>query len=123
MYTISRWLFQPDTEKLNAIITKTALFISRQGGQMEILIKAKQANNPQFSFLSIDSLLHPYYRLVLDSIKNGTYNPEKQSNVKMDEGEEDNEESEDEDSESYLHPSLASSFMKIEAVSINYYYY
>lgn len=68
----------PDTQKLNAIITKTALFISRQGGQMEILIKAKQANNPQFSFLSIDGPLHQYYRFILEAIKSGKYNPEKQ---------------------------------------------
>lgn len=45
---------------------------------MEILIKAKQANNPQFSFLSIDGALHPYYRIVLEAIKSGKYNPEKQ---------------------------------------------
>lgn len=45
---------------------------------MEILIKAKQANNPQFSFLSIDGRLHPYYRYILDAIKSGKYNPEKQ---------------------------------------------
>ena len=45
---------------------------------MEILIKAKQANNPQFSFLSIDGRLHQYYRCILDAIKSGKYNPEKQ---------------------------------------------
>lgn len=45
---------------------------------MEILIKAKQANNPQFAFLSIDGPLHQYYRYVLDAIKSGKYNPEKQ---------------------------------------------
>lgn len=45
---------------------------------MEILIKAKQANNPQFAFLSIDGPLHQYYRNVLDAIKSGKYNPEKQ---------------------------------------------
>lgn len=44
---------------------------------MEILIKAKQANNPQFSFLSIDGPLHPYYKIVLEAIKAGKYNPEK----------------------------------------------
>lgn len=70
--------FQPETQKLNAIIIKTALFISRQGGQMEVLIKAKQANNQQFSFLSIDGELHPYYKHVLEAIKSGKYNPEKQ---------------------------------------------
>lgn len=45
---------------------------------MEILIKAKQSNNPQFSFLSIDGVLHPYYKLVLEAIKSGKYNPDKQ---------------------------------------------
>lgn len=45
---------------------------------MEILIKTKQANNPQFAFLSIDGPLHQYYRYVLDAIKSGKYNPEKQ---------------------------------------------
>ncbi|XP_043797328.1 splicing factor, suppressor of white-apricot homolog isoform X3 [Apis laboriosa] len=102
----------PETQKLNAIITKTALFISRQGGQMEILIKAKQANNPQFSFLSIDGRLHQYYRCILDAIKSGKYNPEKQPEKEESEQEEG---SSDQDDEPYLHPSLASSFTKIEA--------
>ncbi|XP_012136399.1 suppressor of white-apricot isoform X2 [Megachile rotundata] len=103
----------PETQKLNAIITKTALFISRQGGQMEILIKAKQANNPQFSFLSIDGPLHRYYRYVLDAIKSGKYNPEKQP--EKEEESEPEEGSSDQDDEPYLHPSLAPSFTKIEA--------
>lgn len=63
---------------MSAIITKTALFISQHGSQLEILIKTKQANNPQFAFLSIDEPLHQYYKFVLDAIKNGKYNPEKQ---------------------------------------------
>ncbi|XP_044002350.1 splicing factor, suppressor of white-apricot homolog isoform X2 [Aphidius gifuensis] len=100
----------PDTQKLNAIITKTATFISRQGSQMEILIKAKQSNNPQFSFLSIDGALNPYYKLVLEAIKNGKYNPDKEPDKK----ESESEESDDGD-ESYLHPSLASSLSKVEA--------
>ncbi|XP_046835580.1 splicing factor, suppressor of white-apricot homolog isoform X3 [Vespa crabro] len=101
----------PETQKLNAIITKTALFISRQGGQMEILLKAKQANNPQFSFLSIDEPLHPYYKFVLEAIKTGKYNPEKQPEKEESEPEEES----DEDDQPYLHPSLAPSFAKVEA--------
>ena len=66
---------QPDSVKLNAIIEKTALFISQQGAQMEILLKMKQANNPQFQFLSFDSSLHPYYRHLLMAIKTGRYRP------------------------------------------------
>lgn len=45
---------------------------------MEVLIKAKQANNPQFAFLSVDGALNPYYKLVLEAIKSEQYNPEKQ---------------------------------------------
>ncbi|XP_043489382.1 splicing factor, suppressor of white-apricot homolog isoform X2 [Polistes fuscatus] len=101
----------PETQKLNAIITKTALFISRQGGQMEILLKAKQANNPQFSFLSIGEPLHPYYKFVLEAIKTGKYNPEKQPEKEESEPEEES----DEDDQPYLHPSLAPSFAKVEA--------
>ncbi|XP_012266372.2 splicing factor, suppressor of white-apricot homolog isoform X2 [Athalia rosae] len=101
----------PETQKLNAIITKTALFISQQGGQMEILIKAKQSNNPQFSFLSIDGALHPYYRHVLAAIKDGKYNPDKQPEKEQSETEDDS----DDDDEPYLHPSLAPSFSKVES--------
>ncbi|XP_019698836.1 splicing factor, suppressor of white-apricot homolog isoform X2 [Harpegnathos saltator] len=108
---IPEGIILPETQKLNAIITKTALFISRQGSQMEILIKAKQANNPQFAFLSIDGPLHQYYRYVLDAIKSGKYNPEKQPEKEESEPEEES----DADDEPYLHPSLAPSFTKIEA--------
>ncbi|XP_024884611.1 splicing factor, suppressor of white-apricot homolog isoform X2 [Temnothorax curvispinosus] len=101
----------PETQKLNAIIMKTALFISQHGSQLEILIKTKQANNPQFAFLSIDEPLHQYYKYVLDAIKSGKYNPEKQPEKEESEPEEES----DQDDEPYLHPSLASSLTKIEA--------
>lgn len=45
---------------------------------MEILIRTKQSNNPQFSFLSIDGELHPYYKLLLEAIKTGKINPDQQ---------------------------------------------
>ncbi|XP_014213562.1 splicing factor, suppressor of white-apricot homolog isoform X2 [Copidosoma floridanum] len=114
----------PETQKLNAIIVKTALFISHQGGQMEVLIKTKQADNPQFSFLSIDGELYPYYKHLLQAIKSGKYNPEKQPDKEEPAPEEEAEEEQsDDDDEPYLHPSLVSS-LKIEAApsipSINY---
>lgn len=59
--------------KLNAIIEKTAKFISTQGPQMEILIKAKQSNNPQFEFLNQNNRVNKYYKHVLNAMKNGFY--------------------------------------------------
>lgn len=66
---------QPETLKQHAIIEKTARFIATQGAQMEILIKAKQANNAQFDFLSQGGQLQPYYRHLLAAIKQGKYAP------------------------------------------------
>jgi hypothetical protein len=63
----------PPTIKLNQIIEKTAKFISTQGAQMEILLKTKQAGNPQFNFLNHDGQYNPYYRHILMLMKNNTY--------------------------------------------------
>lgn len=40
---------------------------------MEILIKAKQADNPQFNFMNQNDPLYKYYRHILSAIKNGRY--------------------------------------------------
>lgn len=40
---------------------------------MEILIKAKQSNNPQFEFLNQNSRLNKFYKHTLQSIKDGAY--------------------------------------------------
>lgn len=40
---------------------------------MEILIKAKQSNNPQFEFLNRNSRLNRFYKHMLECMKNGTY--------------------------------------------------
>lgn len=63
----------PETQKQQAVIEKTAKFISSQGLQMEILLKAKQSNNPLFSFLIHDDKLFPYYKHMLDAMKNNVY--------------------------------------------------
>ena len=58
------------------------MFISNQGPQMEILLKMKQAGNPQFNFLSFDDPLHSYYRHLLMAIKGGRYKPDLESTNK-----------------------------------------
>lgn len=40
---------------------------------MEILIKAKQANNPLFDFLNQSGRLNPFYKHTLQAMKDGNY--------------------------------------------------
>ncbi|XP_053617611.1 protein suppressor of white apricot isoform X2 [Plodia interpunctella] len=95
-------IVMPETEKQNAIIEKTAKFIASQGAQMEILIKTKQTDNPQFKFLNRDSVLHPYYTALTALVKAGKW-PEKEPEVVEEKPPEPDE---------YLHPSLASTIIE-----------
>jgi len=63
--------------KAHAIIEKTALFISKQGVQMEIMMKAKQKDNPQFQFLGYEDELNPYYQHLVKIMRSGRYVPAK----------------------------------------------
>ncbi|XP_058062518.1 protein suppressor of white apricot-like isoform X2 [Anopheles bellator] len=63
----------PETMKEHAIIEKTAKFIASQDVQMEILLKTKQSNNPQFNFLNQSSHLFRYYRHVLLAFRTNQY--------------------------------------------------
>lgn len=63
----------PPSLKLNQIMEKTAKFISSQGLQMEILLKTKQAGNPQFEFLNHNGQFNRYYKHILGMMKAGTY--------------------------------------------------
>ncbi|XP_053213350.1 splicing factor, suppressor of white-apricot homolog [Panonychus citri] len=94
----------PSSFRMHNLIEKTALFISKHGSQMEILVKAKQAKNPQFDFLEFDSPLNKYYKHLVSSMKSGDYlsNLERQN---------DSGGSDDEDH--YLHPSLLGSAAKV----------
>ncbi|KAE8713692.1 65-kDa microtubule-associated protein 1-like [Hibiscus syriacus] len=56
----------PPTEKLHQIIARTALFVSKHGGQSEIVLRVKQGDNPTFGFLMPDHPLHPYFRFLVD---------------------------------------------------------
>lgn len=103
----------PPTQKLARIIEKTANFISSQGTQMEIIVKAKQANNPMFQFLHFDTALHPFYRHVLAAIRNGNYVVPTEDPVENDdrgESAKSNGHVNESDSEgdNYLHPLLQS---------------
>ncbi|CAL8320741.1 unnamed protein product [Lota lota] len=93
----------PATSKTHAIIERTANFVSQQGAQFEIVLKAKQSGNSQFDFLRFDHYLNPYYKHILRAMKEGRYTPT------ADKPEPDQDSSEDSDSDgdgSYLHPSL-----------------
>lgn len=102
---------------MQAIIERTAVFVDKQGKQMEILVKAKQSGNPQFDFLLMDNWLNPYYKHVLKYITEGKYVPEipKPPSVQTQEEtkESDTDESEDDsDGEYELHPLLQASLHK-----------
>jgi hypothetical protein len=63
MYQLN--LYQPSDNRIDEIIERTAKFInSSTDPQMEIVIQAKQSNNPSFSFLNKDDPLYLYYKHV-----------------------------------------------------------
>ena len=63
------------------MIEKTASFVSNSGLQMEIVLKTKQAKNPQFDFLKYDHYLNPYYRHLTAMIRSGKYQPNLDANL------------------------------------------
>ncbi|CAN6445362.1 unnamed protein product [Victoria cruziana] len=56
----------PPSEKLHQIMSRTALFVGKHGGQSEIILRVKQGDNPTFGFLMPDHNLHPYFRFLVD---------------------------------------------------------
>lgn len=82
----------PPTVKLNQIMEKTAKFISSQGIQMEILLKTKQAANPQFNFLNHNGQYNSYYKHILAMMKAGTY---PWQDTKVDKSEENSQDSDE----------------------------
>ncbi|CAF1047243.1 unnamed protein product [Adineta steineri] len=108
----------PESIKLNAVIEKTAGFVSTSGLQMEIVLKTKQANNPQFDFLKYDHYLNPYYRHLIIMIKSGKYRPNVDNNSNTNSQkkksnkngiDQNSSHDEDETGDSYLHPLLRGS--------------
>lgn len=70
----------PEFDRQAAIIEKTAIFIARNNAQMEIILKTKQSNNPQFKFLNYDDKLNPFYKELVKLIKLGRYIPKHRPN-------------------------------------------
>ncbi|GIY09619.1 hypothetical protein CEXT_122111 [Caerostris extrusa] len=98
--TVPKGMEVPSNMKIHTIIEKTAVFVSQQGGQMEIIIKMKQGTNPLFAFMNLDNPLYPYYKHLVKVIKSGAYKPIPTERKTK---------SEDEDDDGhYLHPSLMS---------------
>ncbi|TRY77897.1 hypothetical protein TCAL_08112 [Tigriopus californicus] len=61
---------QPTLRQLANCIEKTSEFIVKQGAQMEILMRAKEANNPLFQFLNPENPYHAIYKEVFTKKKN-----------------------------------------------------
>jgi len=101
---IPKGVIVPETRKMQSIIEKTAMFISKQTGQMEIVLKTKQSGNPQFNFLNFDDYMNPYYKFVLGKIKEGVFTPKDEEKIVEEKKEEietkkdENDSNEDDDS-------------------------
>ncbi|XP_053376315.1 splicing factor, suppressor of white-apricot homolog isoform X2 [Mercenaria mercenaria] len=94
----------PSTVKENAIIEKTAKFIAEHGVQMEIVMKTKQSNNPQFQFMHFENILHPYYKHLVKMIKTKKYIPKSPAKEERDAHNDSGEG--DDGGHGYLHPTL-----------------
>ncbi|XP_043691092.1 splicing factor, suppressor of white-apricot homolog isoform X2 [Telopea speciosissima] len=69
-FTVPESLLQnlPPTENVHQIIARTAIFVSKHGGQSEIVLRVKQWDNPTFGFLRPNHHLHAYFRFLIDHV-------------------------------------------------------
>ena len=65
----------PSLRTLANVLEKTAEFIAKNGAQMEILMRAKEAGNLKFQFLNPDNPYHPIYKQVLEKKRERNKNP------------------------------------------------
>lgn len=70
----------PHTQRQFDVLERTACFLAQQDAQMEILLRAKQANNPWMLFLNLGHRLHPLYLHIKALAKAGKYAPPQQRN-------------------------------------------
>ena len=47
------------------VMLNTSRFVAEAGGQAELVLRVRQATNPNFAFLKPDHRLHPYFRWLL----------------------------------------------------------
>ncbi|XP_054796951.1 uncharacterized protein LOC129302245 isoform X2 [Prosopis cineraria] len=81
----------PPNEKVHQIIARTAMFVSKHGGQSEIILRVKQGDNPTFGFLMPDHHLHAYFRFLVDhqellkpGVDDGNSSGDKNDNQELD---------------------------------------
>ena len=65
----------PSLKTLANVLEKTTEFIAKNGAQMEILMRAKEAGNLKFQFLNPDNPYHPIYKQVLEKKRQRNKNP------------------------------------------------
>jgi len=102
----------PATVKLNDVIERTAVFISKHGTQMEIVLKTKEAGNSQLNFLQFEHYLNPYYKHMVKRLLEGKYNPTANTDKKEDTDDTVEDSDSDSDGGEYLHPSFYASKRK-----------
>nr|CAG8476048.1 14335_t:CDS:2 [Entrophospora candida]CAG8555764.1 2267_t:CDS:2 [Entrophospora candida] len=73
-FTVPQGMLTPSSKRIDEIIERTAKFLNDSSDpQMEIVIQAKQANNPSFSFLNKDDSLYPYYKHIRLLLQTGLF--------------------------------------------------
>ncbi|KAG9299728.1 hypothetical protein G9A89_013088 [Geosiphon pyriformis] len=73
-FIVPRKMATPTSVRVDEIIERTAKFLNASNDpQIEIVLQAKQANNPSFSFLNKDDPLYPYYKHVRLLLQTGLF--------------------------------------------------
>ncbi|CEF64825.1 Splicing factor, suppressor of white-apricot homolog [Strongyloides ratti] len=98
----------PKTMREGSRIEKTASFVALKGSQMEIFIRVRQKHNAsKFNFLDFEHPLNAFYKAIINEVKNNNYQPKNYTpKRKVQKSLCDYSSSDNDDSNSYLHPTL-----------------
>ncbi|XP_042478840.1 splicing factor, suppressor of white-apricot homolog isoform X2 [Macadamia integrifolia] len=77
---------QPSTEKVHQIIARTAIFVCKNGGQSETVLRVKQWDNPTFGFLMPNHHLHAYFKFLVGHVDLLNYDVDAKLVVEKNEG-------------------------------------